>query len=164
MPDAACVELLYLPHSIPRRRSGVVPYGPHIGCTGGPGHRVAGHCTVDGSNESRWWILAPRSGRLRFFNCPIILGQDHHRGALADYLTQIFLVILPNVPSRRSINDSRNRPNRCRCFGSPYHRNHHHAPQKQEEDPGRRILTLNRYGLIPAILSFIRYNPVRAVM
>ena len=58
-PDAACAWLLCLRHSIPRRKSGAVPDGSHIGCTGGPGHRVAGRCTVDGSNESRWWNSAP---------------------------------------------------------------------------------------------------------
>src|SRR6266436_6879343 len=66
-PDAACVELLYLLRSIPRQKSDAVPDGPHIGCTGGPGHRVAGRCTVDGSNESRWWIAAPQE------NAPALL-------------------------------------------------------------------------------------------
>jgi hypothetical protein len=42
--------------------SDAVPGDFHSGCTGGPGHRVAGRCTVDGSNESRWWIAAIPTG------------------------------------------------------------------------------------------------------
>jgi hypothetical protein len=93
-PDAACVELLYLLRSIPRQKSGAVPDGPHIGCTGGPGHRVAGRCTVDGSNESRWWIAAPPRRHLRSSIVPLN-SATVTTGDLADSFTRIFLVILP---------------------------------------------------------------------
>ena len=109
-----------------------------------------------------------RSGRLRSSIVPLFFGLSRHRGfgrfLNTDLSCYTALLYCLNVPPRRSINDSRNRPNRCRSIGSPYHRNRDHAPQKQEEDAGRRVLTGDRYGLIPAILSFIRYNPVRAVM
>src|SRR5438094_29660 len=59
-PAAVCAGLPCLPHSIPRRTSGAVPGGSHNGCTGAPGHRVAGRCTVDGSNQSRWRIFGRR--------------------------------------------------------------------------------------------------------
>src|SRR5260370_19918993 len=59
---AVCGAIPCLPHSIPRRMSDAVPGDFHSGCTGGPGHRVAGRCTVDGSNESRWWIAAIPTG------------------------------------------------------------------------------------------------------
>jgi len=40
---------------------------------------------------------ARRSGRLRSFNCPMILGQT------AGFLTRVFLVILPSVPSEEIV-------------------------------------------------------------
>jgi len=79
---AACAAIPCLPHSIPRRKSDAVPGGSHNGCTGGPGHRVAGRCTVDGSNESRWWIAAILTGyrasqlshySADFFKCVFLL-------------------------------------------------------------------------------------------
>src|SRR5712691_10221625 len=71
--DAACAVLLCLPHSIPRRKSDAVPDGFHNGCTGAPGHRVAGRCRVDGSNESRWRIV----GRRWLAPVPLIVPLFH---------------------------------------------------------------------------------------
>jgi len=77
--------------------SGAVPYGLRSGCTGAPGHLVAGRCTVDGSNESHWWFAAADAALL---NCPIIFDQDHNRsGPFEAYLS----VILRNDLSERSI-------------------------------------------------------------
>ena len=119
--DAVCAATLCLRRSIPRRKSGAVPDESNSGCTGGPGHRVAGRCTVDGSNESR------------LVHCPI--NQDR---------LIIHYVILPNVPSRRSTDDSRIDSNWRRSAGSYLNRYCHPAPQREEE-ARRRILTPDRY-------------------
>ena len=131
--DAVCVATLCLPRSIPRRKSGAVPDESNSGCTGGPGHRVAGRCTVDGSNESR---LA---------HCPI--NQDR---------LIIHYVILPSVPSRRSTDDPRIDSNWRRRAGSYPNRYCHPAPQREEE-ARRRILTPDRYR--PATDN-IQFDPV----
>src|SRR5260370_29811858 len=59
---AVCGAIPCLPHSIPRRMSDAVPGDFHSGCTGGPGHRVAGGFTVDCSNEYSWWIAVISTG------------------------------------------------------------------------------------------------------
>ncbi len=68
-------------------------------------------------------------GRRLFLNCPIIPGQGHYRIAVWPISQSLsFLLYCLVVPSRRSIHDSRNGPNRCRCAASRYHRDPHHAP------------------------------------
>jgi len=102
-PDGAAVATPCLPHSIPRRRSDAIPYGPNSGCTGGPGHLVAARYTVDGSKESRGgsraairrrssivplflaWMTAPgrvtfvRTSRLPFFSRRSIAHESSRR-------------------------------------------------------------------------------------
>jgi len=77
--------------------SGAVPYGLRSGCTGAPGHLVAGRCTVDGSNESRGGSRrqAPRSSIVPLFSAGIIATPSLFEANLS--------VILRNDLSERSI-------------------------------------------------------------
>jgi len=77
--------------------SGEVPDGLRIECTGVPGHRVAEHYIIGGSNE------ISSSGSRRPFRADAGAPQLSHffsatvfAGNLADSLTPVFLVILPS--------------------------------------------------------------------